>query len=650
MRYAPRPGGRLSWRNLVFTLLAVAGSSLAAAQTPPAVPLSPPQVMAHLNRTVDWYNQLTGIEQGTEFGDDIVSRDGLQQSSLSALQLAFTFGRAAGAVLAPPAGGTSTPEEPQDNSRNLDAAAARVGSRVTALQAQLSALEERMRTASVRERATLEAQQQELTAALDLAREVQSTVQDLMRFQASSASRGGQGGTGLTAQVRDLQRSVPDASRANASSAETQASSGAPAANASTSTSAPGRASAPAAGSFRPETAGIFALVGQWFALEGARRQLNDAQKSTDGLLKNLDSLRDALASQARTLAESGINLPSTTDAAQLLASKSSLDAAAVRFKQLASLLVPLGEQGIMVDNARGTLTRWNIALRSRSESVERYLLLRAAVLLASVLVVLIISEIWRRATFRYLGDARRRRQFLALRRVVVSIALGLIVVFALMSEIGSLATYAGLITAGLAVALQNVILAVVGYFYLIGRHGVRVGDRITLAGVTGRVVDIGLIRIYLMELSGSDLRSSGRMVVLSNAVLFQPTALFKQIPGAEYLWHALTLTLDPSVDAQAAQERIHAAANEVYEKYRSSIETQHALVQRSVEFETSMPRPEVQARWSGNGLQFIIRYPVEAAQAVSIDQRMIHSLCAALAKEPKFPFAPSGEPKLENP
>jgi small-conductance mechanosensitive channel len=665
----------LSRRNLVLFLAAVAWGGLAAAQHPetppggtggtpppraaapqspaavPAVPLSPAQVMAHLNRTIDWYNELSAIEQVPEFADDVIGRERIQQSSLAALQLAFTFGPAAAAVLSAPANGASPNGATQDTAHSLDAAAARVAERISVLQAQLSALEERMRQAPAHEQATLRAQHDELLAALNLAREVQSTVQDLLRFQTSSASRGEQGVTGLAAQVRDLERSVPEANRGALPGAESSA--GAAAAPSSTpaapAIAATSRSAAQSVNGFRPESAGIFALVGQWFALEGGRRQLSDALKSTDTLLKNLDGMRDALAGQARTLAESGIDVAPGTDPAQLLAAKASLEAAAARFKQLSSLLIPLGEQAMMVDSSRGTLTKWSVGMRSRTASVERYLLLRTAVLLASVLVVFVVSEIWRRATFRYLGDTRRRRQFLALRRVVVAIALGLIVVFALMSELGSLATYAGLITAGLAVALQNVILAVVGYFYLIGRHGVRVGDRITLAGVTGRVVDIGLIRIYLMELSGPELRSTGRMVVLSNAVLFQPTALFKQIPGADYLWHSLALTLEPSVDVQAAQERIQSAVNEVYEKYRSAIESQHALMQRSVDFETSMPRPEVQVRWSGSGLQFSVRYPVEGAQAVTIDQHMIRAVRAVLEKEPKLPFAPSGEPTVKS-
>ena len=52
------------------------------------------------------------------------------------------------------------------------------------------------------------------------------------------------------------------------------------------------------------------------------------------------------------------------------------------------------------------------------------------------VAVVLVISEVWRRATFRYLHDARRRQQFLALRRVAVGLALTIVVVFGLVSEV----------------------------------------------------------------------------------------------------------------------------------------------------------------------------------------------------------------------
>jgi small-conductance mechanosensitive channel len=216
-------------------------------------------------------------------------------------------------------------------------------------------------------------------------------------------------------------------------------------------------------------------------------------------------------------------------------------------------------------------------------------------------------------------------------------LALTIVIVFGLVSEVGSLATYAGLITAGLAVALQNVILAVVAYFFLIGRYGVRVGDRITLAGVTGRVVEIGLVRIYLMELTGPQLRSTGRMVVLSNAVLFQPTALFKQMPGGDFYWHTIKMVLAPTTDVADAQKRLSEAANSVYAKYRPAIEQQHAALQRFIDFQTALPEPEVYARLNIKGLECTVRYPVEPAQAASTDQKMLQALREAQSKAPEL-------------
>ncbi len=54
-------------------------------------------------------------------------------------------------------------------------------------------------------------------------------------------------------------------------------------------------------------------------------------------------------------------------------------------------------------------------------------------------------------------------------------------------TEISTFATFAGLLTAGLAVAMQSVLVSVVGYFFLIGKYGIGVGDRIQIGNGGGR-------------------------------------------------------------------------------------------------------------------------------------------------------------------
>ena len=173
---------------------------------------------------------------------------------------------------------------------------------------------------------------------------------------------------------------------------------------------------------------------------------------------------------------------------------------------------------------------------------------------------VFILSEIWRRLTFRYVHEPRRRRQFLLMRRFVTGFLVGIVLIMGFVSEFSSLATFAGFVTAGIAVGLQAILLSIAAYFFVIGRYGIRVGDRISVAGVTGDVIDIGLVRLYLMELAGTgiELYPTGRVVMFSNSVLFQAaTPLFKQIPGTEYAWHEVAVSLAPGSNYKLVQDQI---------------------------------------------------------------------------------------------
>jgi small-conductance mechanosensitive channel len=622
---------------LVACAAGILSASAATTPSPPAaveLPVPPEQVVSQVRRTITWYRRILALQQLPVDFDDVVPRDRLYQTALTSLQLAFDFGHAAGAMAgkaqtAPDAKADDSPDSDTQGTA-VDRAAARMADRITNLQGQLTSLDEQIAHAAAKDKDTLVARRGEVAAALDLAKEIQGTVGQIQRFEEASDAHASGASGGLAAQIADLRRSVPEV-RGTASG------SGAPPPKPAAAVPPATPAAAPASTeTFRPESAGVIALLGKWFSLEGARRDLSDATKQTDGLSKDLEKIRGEVTEEARTLARQNLDATST-DPAQLTQSKLHFQQAAARFKQLSTLIVPLGEQGVTVDNAHSLLEEWRDSLAARTATVARYLALRLGFLLGSVAVVLIISEVWRRATFRYLQDARRRQQFLALRRVAVGLALTIVIVFGLVSEVGSLATYAGLITAGLAVALQNVILAVVAYFFLIGRYGVRVGDRITLAGVTGRVVEIGLVRIYLMELTGPQLRSTGRMVVLSNAVLFQPTALFKQMPGGDFYWHTITVVLAPTTDVADAEKRLSEAANSVYAKYRPAIEQQHAALQRFIDFQTALPEPEVYARLNTKGLECTVRYPVEPAQAASTDQKMLQALREAPSKAPEL-------------
>src|ERR1700744_6810959 len=113
------------------------------------------------------------------------------------------------------------------------------------------------------------------------------------------------------------------------------------------------------------------------------------------------------------------------------------------------------------------------------------------------------------------------------------------IVGLSFVTEISSFAAFAGLRTAGVWVAMQSVLVSIVGYFFLIGKYGIRVGDRVQIGTVTGEVIDLGLVRMHLMELNAQgSLGATGRGVAFANSIVFQASGgLFKQISGVNFVW-----------------------------------------------------------------------------------------------------------------
>jgi small-conductance mechanosensitive channel len=560
-------------------------------------PLRTAEIVSHLARTISWYRHVIALPAPS----DTLSRDSAQKTALRALQLAFDFARSAAPLVQ--SDRPAAPDAPPAGS-SMERAATRAAERVADLEAQLAT-------------ATLPARRAELTAELNFAKQIRDSVRDMRSFLGSHASAGAD----LAGIVARLERSVPELNRAS-----------------------PELPAAPPTTGV-PGPTGIFDLATQTMDASKTRGQLDEVLAETEAVRKSLEQIRAPLVEEltgAVRRADEAAADSATQNAGQMEADRKEVERLASRFKLLAAATTPLREHGVQVDLVRTSLTEQRTAADQRYRSAGAGLIFRVAGLIVAIGLILAISEIWRRATFRYVRDPRRRKQFLLLRRVVVGGLIVASVAVGLVNEVGSLATYAGFLTAGLAVALQNPISSVVAYFFLIGRYGLRIGDRVTINGVTGDVVEIGLVRLYLMEMAGggADVHPTGRIVGFSNSVLFQPSALFRQMPGAEYVWHSVSVSLAPDTDPAAAESRLMTAVESVYAGYRESVEQQHAAFQRLVDVPVPAPRPVARVRHTPEGIEFLVRYPVEMRDAATTDDRMLSALSAELSREPRLAAA----------
>ena len=130
-----------------------------------------------------------------------------------------------------------------------------------------------------------------------------------------------------------------------------------------------------------------------------------------------------------------------------------------------------------------------------------------------------------------------------------------------------------GLVSAGLAFALQRVILALAGYFVILRGDTFGVGDRITLGGVRGDVIRLGFIKTTIMEMgqppsvNGADpavwvnsRQCTGRLVTVTNGVIFDEP-VFNYTREFPYLWEEIVLPVGYDADRARVEEILLAAA-----------------------------------------------------------------------------------------
>jgi len=608
-------------------------SSQASPSTLRPLQLDSAAVLRHLNEIINWYRRATTGISSVGLPTDTVYQDNIQHLGAQIVRLAFESARAEVALAAQQKSLSTTQPDESTQQQNLAQLQARTTAQIEQLQSQLEKINAEIAKASPSRRVELISQRDAIQSQLDLQKALLDAVQKMASFVQTNGEMGG----GLDGSINELARTIPEV-LGSAGNAENKA----------TATQATAKPTLANSGGLISEAMTLYDYM-------AAVHQINQVIDQTSYITVTVDRLRTPLRDALRAAIQQSqqiANQPPATNPRQLQTEQQTLQELTNGFKELSNALLPLSQEMIVLNDSKATLDQWRGSITRESKYVLRSVLFRVVGIILALALVLFLSEMWRRITFRYIGDPRRRRQFLVLRRVVIGALIVMVLVFGFVSEFSSLATFAGFITAGVAVALQALLLSMAAYFFIIGRYGIRVGDRISVAGITGDVVDIGLVRMYLMELAGTgvDFYPTGRLVVVSNSVLFQAgTPLFKQIPGTEYAWHEVVVTIAPNGNHKAAQQKLVAAVDEVYSQYRPEIERQHRGIERRMDIQISTPHPEARLQFADPGLELLVRYPVEIRRAPDIDENMTRKVLELIESDATLKTAFSGNPKIRS-
>jgi len=589
------------------------------------------QVVQILDETVDWYRTLGAQQQSATQPSDLLILYANRQIADRAIGLAFEIARANAELLSSEADvaqkaaadAASSPQAMQQVQQQLDGRRAEI-------QAEIASMQRRLAAAPRAEGAEVQTRIAELQSELDLVNARRNLHGSMSQFIYQSDASG-TGASALKVHIDAIAASIPSSSG------------GAGQANPATG-SASASVAAPAASPLRSEVdngsgrLGIWDLASNAMRLSDKLRTIDIVDRRTAALQETFAKIRTPPQEKIKALSARGDALAQQADSsngADLKGVRDEFDTLAWLFKQTASILLPLSQEGVLLDQYRRNLGSWRDNAESQYFEALKALAVRLAILLALLATVFAAAEAWRRGVNRYVQEPRRRHQLLLVRSIVCWALVVAIIGFTFATDLGSLATFAGLLTAGLAVAMQSVLVSIVGYFFLIGKYGIRVGDRVQIGSVNGEVIDLGLVRLHLLELSGQATRGpTGRVVAFANSVVFQASGgIFKHIHGVNLAWHDITLTLPAKADPYAMKERLLAAANQVLSEYSEDMARQTREIQKTTSLDAGgEAQAQVQLRFSASAVEAFVRYPVQLQHAAEIDERMSRELLKAIA------------------
>jgi small-conductance mechanosensitive channel len=272
------------------------------------------------------------------------------------------------------------------------------------------------------------------------------------------------------------------------------------------------------------------------------------------------------------------------------------------------------------------------------------HLALQSFAWIAFLLLLSALISIGVRAVLDHSNMDRRRlhtlRTIAILGIQVVTLALVLLVIFGAPTQVP---TILGLGAAGLTVVFQDFILAFFGWFILMGKNGIRVGDWVEINGVGGEVVEIGLFRTALLETGNWTDKGhpTGRRVTFINnfAITGQ---YFNFSTTGQWMWDEITVNIPPALDPAKTIEAIHNTVLKETEKDAALAEQEWQTSTGDNGLSQFKATPSVDMRPAASGVDIVVRYVIRAGDRFETRNRLYQSVIDLLhspqsAEEPQL-------------
>jgi small-conductance mechanosensitive channel len=364
-----------------------------------------------------------------------------------------------------------------------------------------------------------------------------------------------------------------------------------------------------------------------WFAQRSRYQLLQQAMQKAQSDAASLMAHHNSLETQANKGAGSSQSDEAGSDTATRLAS--------IQQRAEQRQILTIDDDRIQTQQQLAAVYgKWanQVLLQHR---IVLHLILQSLALIAFILIcVILCNMLVRRLMDRPGLDGRRLRTLRTLTEMgiqLLGLVLILLVVFGVPSEVS---TIVGLTTAGLTVALQSFILAFFGWFILMGKNGIRVGDWVEINGVGGEVVEISLFRTTLLETGNWTDKGhpTGRRVTFINNFAISGQ-YFNFSTTGQWMWDEFSINVPASADTYAMVEPIHKGVAEETETDARLAEAEWQHASRQDGLRQFGATPSVSLRPSASGVDLVVRYVTRASDRFEMRNRLYKRIMDVLHK-----------------
>lgn len=216
--------------------------------------------------------------------------------------------------------------------------------------------------------------------------------------------------------------------------------------------------------------------------------------------------------------------------------------------------------------------------------------------------------------------------------RAVVKFAVqavgALVILFIIFGMPTQTTTVLGLAGAGLTVAMKDFIVAFFGWFILMGRNGIRVGDWVEINSVGGEVVEVGLLKTVLLE-TGNWTDSShptGRRVSFVNSFAIEGH-FFNFTTSGQWMWDELQVLIPPSQDPYPVIDGIQRLVEQETSKNASKAEAEWREATSKYRAKTLSAMPGINVRPTAAGIEVQVRYITRAYERHEARKRLYEAV-----------------------